>query len=88
MACHQATRGKRQSQRSRPDWIRLPSGLGSGAGLVGGVLGPQLTAFAARHGTTVAIHQADAYSVEWPADARWDVAWHDIWPTIALAFQG
>ena len=30
--------GKRRSQRSRPHWIRLPSGLCSGAGLVGGAL--------------------------------------------------
>ena len=39
VACQQAARGKRWSQRSRPVWIRLPSGLGSGAGLVGGACG-------------------------------------------------
>ena len=26
VACHQATRGKRQSQRSRPDWINCRAG--------------------------------------------------------------
>src|SRR5215207_5421475 len=38
VACRETIRGKRWSQRSRP-WIRLPSGLGSGAGLVGGACG-------------------------------------------------
>lgn len=28
------------------------------------------------------IHHADAFTVEWPKDARWSVAWHDIWTTI------
>ena len=37
-ACHKAARGKRWSQRSRHVLDQLPSGLGSGAGLVGGVL--------------------------------------------------
>jgi hypothetical protein len=31
----------------------------------------------------VTIHHADAYEVTWPKDAKWDVAWHDIWPTIS-----
>ena len=26
----------------------------------------------------VTIHQGDALTFEWPADARWDFAWHDI----------
>lgn len=47
-----------------------------------GLVGPPLVAFAAQHGTTVEIHEADAYSIEWPDDARWDLAWHDVWPTI------
>src|SRR5215207_10295958 len=38
VACRETIRGKRWSQRSRP-LIRLPSGLGSGAGLVGGACG-------------------------------------------------
>lgn len=31
----------------------------------------------------VTVHVADAYKITWPADARWDVAWHDIWPMIS-----
>jgi len=27
----------------------------------------------------VRLHHGDALSFEWPAEARWDVAWHDIW---------
>jgi hypothetical protein len=38
VACRKAARGKRQSQRSRPDWINRRPWAGSGAGLVGGVL--------------------------------------------------
>jgi hypothetical protein len=30
----------------------------------------------------VTIHQADAYTVTWPRNTRWHVAWHDIWPSI------
>lgn len=30
----------------------------------------------------VKIHVADAYHVEWPRGTRWDVAWHDVWPTL------
>ena len=30
----------------------------------------------------VRIHHADAYEITWPRGARWDIAWHDIWPTI------
>lgn len=30
----------------------------------------------------VAIHHGDALTYEWPDDARWDYAWHDIWQTI------
>lgn len=28
------------------------------------------------------IHLGDALTYEWPTGARWDVVWHDIWPTI------
>jgi hypothetical protein len=28
------------------------------------------------------IHHDDAYTIKWPPNTRWDVAWHDIWPTI------
>lgn len=30
----------------------------------------------------VTIHHADAYDITWPAGTTWDLAWHDIWPTI------
>jgi hypothetical protein len=36
LACRKTTRGKPRSQRTRPEWIRLPSVLGSGAELVWG----------------------------------------------------
>lgn len=29
------------------------------------------------------IHHADAYVIEWPSDARWNVVWHDIWLPIS-----
>lgn len=28
------------------------------------------------------IHHADAFDIQWPANTRWSVAWHDIWPDI------
>lgn len=34
------------------------------------------------HYPRVKIHLGDAYDIKWPAGARWDFAWHDIWPTI------
>lgn len=30
----------------------------------------------------VTIHHADAFTIEWPADAYWHCVWHDIWYTI------
>lgn len=32
----------------------------------------------------VTVHHADAYeqATRWPAKSHWDVAWHDIWPTL------
>lgn len=30
----------------------------------------------------VTIHVADALTIKWPPNTRWDAAWHDIWPTI------
>jgi hypothetical protein len=30
----------------------------------------------------VTIHLGDAYDITWPSGTRWDMAWHDIWPTI------
>lgn len=31
----------------------------------------------------VTIHHGNALTYEWPSDARWDYAWHDIWQTIS-----
>jgi hypothetical protein len=39
VACHQATRGKRQSQRSRPDWINCRAGSAQVPGWLVGRLG-------------------------------------------------
>lgn len=33
----------------------------------------------------VTIHHADAHEIRWPVGARWDLAWHDIWPFISAA---
>lgn len=30
----------------------------------------------------LAIHHADAYTIEWPKGTRWDYIWHDIWHDI------
>lgn len=35
-------------------------------------------------GKTVVIHHADAYTITWPREARWDVAWSDIWQHICV----
>jgi len=31
----------------------------------------------------VTIHLGDAYDIRWPPGTRWDLAWHDIWPSIS-----
>jgi hypothetical protein len=31
----------------------------------------------------VTIHLGDAYDISWPVGTRWDLIWHDIWPTIS-----
>lgn len=28
------------------------------------------------------IHHADAFTIKWPSNTHWSVAWHDIWPEI------
>lgn len=30
------------------------------------------------------IHQGDCLSYKWPRGMRWDVVWHDVWPTISM----
>jgi hypothetical protein len=32
--------------------------------------------------SNVTVHIGDAYEMRWPYGARWDLAWHDIWPEI------
>lgn len=36
------------------------------------------------YGDRITIHHADAYEMtsRWPKGTWWDVAWHDIWPTL------
>jgi len=38
-----------------------------------------------RFGDRITIHHADAYEQrkKWPTGSRWNVAWHDIWPSIS-----
>lgn len=33
-------------------------------------------------GSRVTLHHADAFTIQWPKDKRWDCAWHDIWPSL------
>lgn len=43
---------------------------------------PHYQAMAATRGKTLTVHHGDAYEIKWPVGTRWDVAWHDIWPTL------
>lgn len=36
-----------------------------------------------KYGDQITIHHGDAMTFKFPDDARWDVAWHDIWPNIS-----
>lgn len=40
--------------------------------------------YRAKFGDRITIHHADAYDITWPTGTRWDVAWHDIWPTLTV----
>lgn len=35
-----------------------------------------------KDGARVTLYHADAYTIQWPKDIRWDCAWHDIWPSL------
>ena len=35
------------------------------------------------YGDRVEIIHADAYAYRWPGGQRWDVVWHDIWPSLS-----
>lgn len=43
---------------------------------------PHYDRVAAECGVELAIHEADAYTIQWPKGTWWDVAWHDIWLAI------
>lgn len=32
----------------------------------------------------VVIHHDDAFTIKWPAEVRWDVAWHDVWDELCV----
>lgn len=38
--------------------------------------------FQDKYGDAVTVHEGDAYEIKWPKGTRWNVAWHDIWPTL------
>lgn len=46
------------------------------------LVGDHYMALAEEHGVQLTIHQDDAYTIQWPKGRRWDLAWHDIWPTL------
>ena len=35
-----------------------------------------------KDGDRVTLYHADAYTIQWSKDTRWDCAWHDIWPSL------
>jgi hypothetical protein len=39
--------------------------------------------YRSEYGDRVTIHHGDALTIPWPRGSRWNVVWHDIWPTIA-----
>jgi hypothetical protein len=39
--------------------------------------------YKAEYGDRLTIHHDDAFTIQWPKGTRWNVVWHDIWPTIA-----
>lgn len=38
--------------------------------------------YSEQFGDRVTIHVGDAYEMQWPKGTRWDVVWHDVWPTL------
>lgn len=40
---------------------------------------PHYQRIAAERGVELVVHTDDAYTITWPKEARWDIAWHDIW---------
>lgn len=43
------------------------------------LVGQHYRDIAASIGKSVIIHHADAYTITWPWNTRWDIAWSDIW---------
>jgi hypothetical protein len=39
--------------------------------------------FVQEYGDRITIHQGDAYTIKWPKGQKWNVVWHDIWPSIS-----
>lgn len=48
------------------------------------LVGPWYLARAAEAGVDLRLHLDDAFTIQWPKHTRWDVVWHDIWPTICV----
>lgn len=40
--------------------------------------------YAKQYGDRVTIYHGDALRMKWPPNMWWDVAWHDIWPSIGM----
>lgn len=47
-----------------------------------GAVGPHYQEMAAERGVSLTIHAADVFTIRWPPNTRWDVAWFDIWPEL------
>ena len=50
--------------------------------LAGGQSIDDYQAMAAAHGKSLSIIAADLMTLKWPPQARWDVAWFDVWPNL------
>lgn len=46
------------------------------------LVGDYYKQMAADNGKTLNIYNEDAFKINWPVGTKWDVIWHDIWPTI------
>jgi hypothetical protein len=48
-------------------------------------INPEVAELVGRHldDDRVEIHIGDAYTQKWPRGTKWDLAWHDVWPTVA-----
>lgn len=46
------------------------------------LVGEHYANMAADCGVGLTIHHADAYAIRWEPGTRWDVVWHDVWPSL------